>query len=205
MTFLMRTSPPAGGTAGEEALHGGHIGARLDLVGDDGVGAPPQAGDAPDLDDVGAGSHDVGSHGVEEVGQIHDVGLLGGVFDDGEPLGQGGGQHDVHGGAHRHHVQIDLGAGQPPTAGGGVDIAPLDLHVGPHGHKALDVLVDGPSAEVTAPGERYLRGAKPPQQRSNQIIAGPNFSSGLIGYLAVDNMGAVHIYCGAVDSFHLCP
>ncbi len=35
--------------------------------------------------DVRTGAHDVGTHGVEEVGQIHDVGLLGGVFDDGGP------------------------------------------------------------------------------------------------------------------------
>ena len=34
--------------------HGGHIGARLDLVGDDGVEAAPQLFHPADLDDVGA-------------------------------------------------------------------------------------------------------------------------------------------------------
>ena len=58
--------------------------------------------------DVGAGALDVRAHGVEEVGQIHDVGLLGRVFDDGGALCQHGGHHDVHGGAHGDNVQIDV-------------------------------------------------------------------------------------------------
>ena len=131
--------------------------------------------------------------------------LLGRIFNDGHAISQSRSQHDVHGGSHCHHVQIDLSPLEPASVCLGADITVAYVYLRPHGGHSLDVLVDGPSAEVTAPGERYLRGAKPPQKRSNQIIAGPNFSSGLIGYLAVDNMGAVHIYCGAVDSFHLCP
>ena len=56
------------------------------------------------------GAHDVSPHGVEEVGQVHDMGFLGGVFDDGQAIRQGGGQHNIHGGPHRYHVQVDLGA-----------------------------------------------------------------------------------------------
>ena len=50
--------------------YGGHIGARLDLVWNNGVGSAPQPGDPPNFDDVGARPPDIGPHGVEEVGQI---------------------------------------------------------------------------------------------------------------------------------------
>src|SRR5699024_8902475 len=83
---------------GDVAAGGGsghHVGASLDLVGDDGVGAAPQLLDAVDLDGVRAGAPDVGAHGVQEVGQVHDVGLSRGVLDDGEAPGLYGGQHDV--------------------------------------------------------------------------------------------------------------
>ena len=77
-------------------------------------------------------------------------GLLGGVLNDSQAVGQHGRQHDVHGGAHRDDVQIDLGAAHAAVFGLGMDVAAPHIHVGPHGHKALDVLVNGPSAEVTA-------------------------------------------------------
>ena len=67
--------------------NGGHVGARLDLVGDDGVTSALELFHAPDLDDVRPRTHDVRAHGVEEVGQVHDVRLLGGVFDDGQAVG----------------------------------------------------------------------------------------------------------------------
>ena len=44
--------------------HGRHIGARFNLVGDDGIGAAGEAVYPTNFDHVGAGAHDVGSHGV---------------------------------------------------------------------------------------------------------------------------------------------
>ena len=96
--------------------HGRHVGSGLDLVGDDGIGAAGEPLHAADFDGVGSGAPDVPAHGVEEVGQIHDVGLLGRVFNHGVPLCQNRGHHDIHGGAHGDHIQIDIGAGEP--AGG---------------------------------------------------------------------------------------
>lgn len=97
--------------------NGGHVGARLDLVGDDGVTSALELFHAPDLDDVRPRAHDVRAHGVEEVGQVHDVRLLGSVFDDGQAVGQGCGDEDVHGRTHGDHVQVDLRSVQ--AAGGG--------------------------------------------------------------------------------------
>ena len=88
----------------------GKIGPGFDLVGDDGIGAAPELFHAPDLDHIGAGPGDLCAHGVQEVCQVHDVGLLGGVFDDGGALSQDCGDHDVHGGANGDHIQADHSA-----------------------------------------------------------------------------------------------
>ena len=123
------------------------------------------------------------------------MGLLGGVLDDGHAICQGGGQHDVHGGPYRDHVQIHLAAGQTAAAGDlGADQAVAHVHVGPHGHKALDVLVDGPSAQVAAPGQGDLRPAKAAQQGPHQVIAGADLPGQVIGHLAVADVGAVHVH-----------
>ena len=183
--------------------HGGHISARLNLVRDNGVAAAGQALHPADLDHVGARAHDLRPHGVEEVGQIHDVGLLGGVLNDRQAVGQHGRQHDVHGGAHRDDVQIDLGAAHAAVFGLGMDVAAPHIHVGPHGHKALDVLVNGPSAEVTAARRGHLGGAEPAQQRPNKVIRGADFPRQLLRHTGVADVGAVHVHRGAVDGAHI--
>ncbi len=152
----------------------------------------------PDLDDIGAGAHDGGAHGVEEVGQINDVWLPGGVFDDGGTLCHGGGQHDVHGGAHRDYIQIDGGALHPAFPGHGIDEAAADLHIGPHGGETLDVLVNGAAAEVTAAGKGHLCRAKPAEHGADEVVGGTNFSRQGIRHPGVADMGTVDIHRGAV-------
>ena len=75
-----------------------------------------------DFDDVRTGAADTGAHGVEKVGQVDHVGLLGCVFNDSSALGQDCGNHDVHRRAHRLHIQIDAVAHQT-LLGGGNDLA----------------------------------------------------------------------------------
>ena len=188
------TSPPQAATA-----------ARLDLVGDDGVAAAPEAADPPDLDDVGARAHDVGPHGVEEVGHVHDVGLLGGVFNDGHALGHGGGEHNVDGGPHRGLVQEDVGPLQPAAGGLGHDKAALGVHLGPQGAKTLQMLVDGPGAAEVAPaGQGHVRAAEAAQQGPQHIVGGAAPAGGLIGHPAAAEAGAVDLYGVGVYITHLC-
>ena len=134
------------------------------------------------------------------------MGLLGGVLDNGHALRQGGGQHDVHSGAHGDDVQIDLPAGQAAPAGDlGIDQAVAHVHLGPHGHKALDVLVDGPSAQIAPAGQGHLCPAEAAQQGPHQIIAGSDLPGQLIGDLTVPNVGTVDLHRGAVDGAHVRP
>ena len=86
-----------------------------------------------------------------------------------------------------------------------MDVAAPHIHVGPHGHKALDVLVNGPSAEVTATRRGHLGGAEPAQQRPNEVIRGADFPRQLLRHTGVADVGAVHVHRGAVDSADICP
>ena len=173
--------------------HGGHIGTGLNLVGNDAVGAAVELLHAPDADGIGARALDVGTHGVQEVGQVHDVRLLGGIFDGGGALGQGRSHHDVHGSAHADHVQIHGSAGQAAALGHGLaQVALGDLRA--HGPEALDVLVDGPDAEIAAAGHGHSSLAEAAQQRAQQVIAGPDPAHQLEGRLGGVHMAAVDLH-----------
>ena len=154
---------------------------------------------SPDLDHIGARPGDLGPHGVQEVGQIHNMRLPGSVFNDSCALRQHGGEHEVHGGPHAGHVQVDLAALQPSPLGLRAHIAVFDLHLRPQGGKSLQMLVDGPAAEVAAPGHGHLRLAEPPQHGPQQVIAGPELPPRVIGHRLPPHGGAVHLHGGAVD------
>ena len=142
--------------------HGGHISARLDLVRNDGIIAAPKAIHATDLDGICAGATDVGTHGVKEIGQVHDVGFLGRIFDNSSALRPDGGHHNVHGGAHGDHVQVDIGPFQQAVFRGGIDEATFHHYLSAQSGEALDVLVDGTDAEIASAGHGHLRLPKAP-------------------------------------------
>ena len=84
------------------------------------------------------------------------MGLLGGVFNHRHAIGQDGRQHDIHGSAHRDHIQVDLRTDHTAIFSLGVNKPAPYVYLGPHGHKPFDVLINGPAAEVTAAGRRHL-------------------------------------------------
>ena len=182
--------------------NGGQVSTRLDLVGDDGIGAAAQGVDAPDLDGIGARAGNARAHGIEEVGQVHDVGFLGGVFNDGLAGEQGRGDHDVHRRAHRRHVQADPIALQAVGPGLQGHIVLGLLHLRAQGQEALDVLVDGAGGKAAPAGQRHMGPAEAAEQRAHEIIAGADLlHQVLVGLGAVDG-GAVdlhHVRAGAVN------
>ena len=80
-------------TAGDRG--GRHERPGLDPVRDDAVLHRVQVADAVDGQSRRADPADAGTHRVEAVGQVGNLRLAGGRFDDGPALGQGGGHHDV--------------------------------------------------------------------------------------------------------------
>ncbi len=166
-------------TAGSD---GCHVRAGFDLVRDDRVVAAVHVVDASDLDDVGTGAADIGTHGVQEVGQVDDVGLFRGILDDREASRLDGGQHDVHGGTDRDDVHVDGVAGQ--VVGSCVDERIL-LHGdgGAQHFEPFEVLVDGTDpAEVAAAGHGDTGFGAAAEQCAQQVVGGPQMTGQLVGY-----------------------
>ena len=176
--------------------HRRHVCTGLDLIGDDGVGAAAQGVDTADLNGVGTGTGDAGTHGVQEVGKVHDVGLLGRGLDDGLAGDQAGRQHDIHRGTHGSHIQADALAPQALFAGLQGHIFLRLIHQGTQGLETLDVLVDGPGGEVAAAGQCHMGLAEAAQQGTHQVVAGPH----LLDQIRV-RLGAADV--GAVDLQHM--
>ena len=107
--------------------------------------------------------------------------------------------HDVHGGAHGHHVQVDIGAPEDAVFRGGVDEAALHHHLGAQGGEALDMLVDGADAEVAAAGHGHLRLTETAQEGANQIIGCPHLPGQLIGGPGRADVAGVDLHRVAVD------
>ena len=129
--------------------------------------------------------------------------LTGSIFNNGSAFRQRRRHHDVHGGAHRHHIQIDIGAVQMAVFGPGIDIAALHGHLGAHGGKALDMLVDGPHTEIAAAGHSHRSLAKTAQQRAQQVIAGPDAPRQFIAGAGGTNNMAIQFHRMAVQHPHL--
>ena len=181
-----------------------HVSPGLDLVGDDGIGTSPQGVDPPDLDGIRARAGDPRPHGIQEVGQIHNVGLLRGGFDDGLSGNQGGRQHNVHGGAYACHVQADASAPQAFLAGLQAHILLGFVHHRSQSLKALDVLVNGTGGEVAAAGQRHSGLAEPAEQGSHQVVAGSHPPNQLAVGLGAGDAGAVNLHHAGLRMLHLC-
>ena len=134
------------------------------------------------------------------------MGFLGGVFDHGHALCPNGSQHNIHSSAYGDHIQVDLSAGQTAKPRDlGAHQAAAHIYFGPHSHKALNVLVDGPRAQIAAAGQRHLGPAEAAQQSAHQIIAGADLAGQLVRHLTVADIGAVDVHGGAVDGAHIRP
>ena len=179
-----------------------HIGAGLDLVGDDAVGAAVHLADPPHLDHVGARAPHVGPAHIQKVGQVHHMGLLGAVFQHGLALGHDGGEHGVHGRAHADLVKKDPRALQLFFGADG-DHAVIHAVLGAQSAERLQVLVDGAGPQVAAAGHGHLRPAEPGQQRAQEIIAGPHLPGQVVRHIGAHQMGGVDLVGVAVQHPHL--
>ena len=183
---------------------GRHIGARLDLVRNDGVAAAVQAADAANFDDVGTRARDLRAHGVQEVRQIDDVRFLCGVLDNGRAVRQDCADHDVHGRADGDDVEIDTAARQAVCRGGGADEAILEVNGGTDGLEALDVLVDGARAEVAAAGQRHAGMAEAAELRADEIIGGADTAHQRVGGLRIAHICAAELQRIRTQAADLC-
>ena len=154
----------AGDGAGDEE------GAGLDAVRIDAVLCAVEFGDALDLDGAGAGAFDLCAHGVEQSGEVGDLGLAGAVFEEGFAVGEGGGHEEVFGAGDGDLVEDDVRAFE--AVGAGFEVAVLLGDGGAHGFEALDVEVDGAAADGAAAGHGDAGHAGARDERAEHERAG---------------------------------
>ena len=127
------------------------------------------------------------------------------IFNHGHAIRQSGGQHDVHGGAHRDLVQKDVGALDPSAGGLRHNEAALGIHLHPQGAEALQVLVNGArAAEVAPAGQGHVRRAEAAQQCTQHVVGGPAAAGALVGNPPVAEAGAVNFHGVWVEKAHSC-
>ena len=146
------------GDSGSSNCSGDEEGACLDAVRDDSVIGSVEFGDSLDLDMLRAGTGNPGSHGGEEVSEINDLGFFRGSLDDGSPLGEDGGHHDItraEDGRAVAAAQVD--AGSLELVGVEEDVSTLHGHLRTEGLEALQVEVYWSVADDAAAGKGNLR------------------------------------------------
>ena len=156
-----------------------------------------------DFDDIGASPPDVRPHGVEEVGHIHNMGLLGHILQDGEAFGPHRRQHNVDGSPHGDHVEVDMDP--PQLLRPGVNHPFVDVHRSAHGLKALNVLVDGAHPKVAAPRHKDAGLPAAAQQGADEVIAGPHVLRQVVGDGVAHQMGGVYLHRLLPHHPHLGP
>ena len=84
-----------------------------------------------------------------------------------------------------------------------MDIAALYVHIGPHGHKALDMLVDGTAAQITSARRGNLRAAEAAEEGPDQVVGGPDLAGQLLRDLGIVDMAAINVHRRPVDGAHI--
>src|SRR6185312_9893085 len=129
---------------------GDEEGAGFDAVGVDAVACAVELRDALDLDGARAGAFDLRAHGVEQSGEVGDLGFARAVLEEGFAVGERGGHEEVFGAGDGDLVEDDVRALE--AVGAGFEVAVLLGDGGAHGFEALDVEVDGAAADGAAAG-----------------------------------------------------
>ena len=180
-----------------------HVAAGLDLVRDDAVGAAVQLFHTAHLDHIGAGTAHVGTAHVQEVGQVHHMGLLGAVFQNGLTLGHDRREHTVHGSAHADLIKEDMGTGQLLLGAHG-DHAVIHAVLCAQCTEHLQVLVDGAGAQIAAAGHGHLCLAEAGEQCAKEVVAGAHLAGQIVRHIGSDQMPRIDLVGVAVEHLHLC-
>ena len=179
--------------------NGSQIGPRFDLIRNNGIKTAVQLLNAVYPDDAGTCAAHVAPHGVEEVGQVYDMGFPGGIFDDGPAFSQNRSQHDIHGGTDADHIQINICTMQLAVFRLGIDIPIRYFHFSPHGPHSLQMLVNGTDPKIAAARHRNLCFSKTAEKYTDEIIGCTDLAHGFASLLHGGKIAAVKLHRCPVD------
>ena len=157
---------------------GEHICSRLDLIRNDRIVRSVQAADAFNTDHVRSCALDPGTHAVEEVCKINDVGFLGRIFDRSASLRHDRCHDDVDGRAYGNYVHVDVGSDKSVRPG--VNSARCQSYCRSESPEALDVLINRAKPDIAAARQRNARLLVLAQKGADQIIGTSDLSDVLI-------------------------
>ena len=148
--------------------------------------------DALDGDGIAAVATNIGAHGDQALGEIDDLRLAGGVFQNRGALRQRRRHQQILGASHGDGVEEDRRALQAAVTAR-ADIARLDADLGAHRLEAANVQVHRPRANGTAAGQRYVGMPEVRQQRPQHQDRGAHLLDQVIGRVAILDLGAVEL------------
>ena len=126
----------------------------LDPVGLDVEFGAVQTFDTVDDDPVRTGADDPGAHAIQEIREIRDLGLPGGVLEHRLPVREDRRHHEIFRARHRNLVKHQVGAAEPLRLG--ADIAVFDFDGRAQGAQTGHVQVDRSGADRTAARQRHV-------------------------------------------------
>ena len=156
--------------------------ARFNPVADDGVVGAAEPLDAFDPNRGRARAFDLRAHFREQIGQVLDLGLLRGVFENGLAAGQSRRHHQIFGAGDGDAVKVDPRAAQP-VAGVGLDVAVRLIDACAENLEAGDVQIDRTRADGAASGQRNARPPGARRQRSQHQARRAHGLDQLVGRL----------------------
>ena len=163
--------------------HRAQKGAGLDAVCHHLVRAAVQLLHALDANAAGAVSLNAGAHFDQHLGQVGNLGFLGGVLQNGFAFSQGRSHQEVLGPRDGDHVGGDARAFQAGPALGqfGNHVAMLHPNLGTHGTQSFDVLIHGARTDRATTGQGHRGLTKSCQQGPQSQDRCPHGFDQLIG------------------------
>ena len=138
----------------------------LDAVPDHAMRDGVQLVDSLDLDHGRSGARDARAHLVQHVGEVHDLGLAGGVIDNGGPLRADGCHDEILRRADARELERHRGT-RKALRSRSVNVSVIRVEFDTESLKAEDMHIDLAGTEVAAAGHGDLRTAETPEQRAH--------------------------------------
>jgi len=123
----------------------------------------------------------------EAAGEVDDFRFRRRVDQLGLAPGQRCGHHQILGRTDRYLREYNFGASEPARRAG-MDIAAVQVDLGPHLLQPMAVQIDRPRTDGAAAGQRNLGFAAARQQRTQHEDAGPHLADKVIGRGCVGNL-----------------
>ena len=178
--------------------HGAKVRASLDAIGNRGVRGSMQGIHALDGERRCPHAFDARAHLVEQLREIADLRLHGGIPQDGSALGQRRREQRIFGGADAHFFKRMINGLKPPAWNLGFDIALHDLNVRAHAGEGFEMQIDGSGTDGAAAGQGNRGMAKTSQQRPQHQDAGAHGLHQFVGRLHLAAFQIRRSYHGCV-------